>query len=130
MKEWHADRMAFIGDAAHSTSPQLGQGANMAFIDALTLAQKLEHEPSVNAALEAYSAERKQHIRFHQRASRLLTPFFQSASKMRAPLRNAALAVMAKIPYFKGQMTRTFAGAKKGLFKTVNPGKWNKKYGI
>jgi 2-polyprenyl-6-methoxyphenol hydroxylase-like FAD-dependent oxidoreductase len=130
MKEWHAENMAFIGDAAHSTSPQLGQGANMAFIDALTLAQKLEQKPTINEALAAYSAERKQHIRFHQKASRLLTPFFQSASKVRAPMRNAALAVMKKIPYFRGQMTRTFAGAKKGVFKTVNPGQWNKKYGI
>ena len=29
MYPWHADRIVFIGHAAHATSPQLGQGANL-----------------------------------------------------------------------------------------------------
>ena len=32
-------RLVFIGDSAHSTSPQLGQGANMALLDVAALAQ-------------------------------------------------------------------------------------------
>ena len=35
-------RLAIIGDAAHSTSPQLGQGANMPLLDARALAHALE----------------------------------------------------------------------------------------
>ena len=34
-------RLAVIGDAAHSTSPQLGQGANMALLDAAALSHAL-----------------------------------------------------------------------------------------
>ncbi|KAI0344757.1 FAD/NAD(P)-binding domain-containing protein [Trametopsis cervina] len=33
LKTWHEDRVVLIGDAAHPTSPHLGQGANQAFED-------------------------------------------------------------------------------------------------
>ena len=38
----YSSRLVHIGDAAHATSPQLGQGANMALLDALALAYSLE----------------------------------------------------------------------------------------
>ncbi len=34
MPRWHAHRVAVLGDAAHATSPQLGQGCNLALCDA------------------------------------------------------------------------------------------------
>ena len=40
-------RLAVIGDAAHSTSPQLGQGANMALLDAAALSHALGRTNSV-----------------------------------------------------------------------------------
>ena len=36
------NKLVFIGDGAHSTSPQLGQGANMALIDVMALTQALK----------------------------------------------------------------------------------------
>ena len=43
MPRWHTGRVVVIGDAAHAMSPQLGQGANLALIDAQVLAASLRH---------------------------------------------------------------------------------------
>jgi 2-polyprenyl-6-methoxyphenol hydroxylase-like FAD-dependent oxidoreductase len=51
-------RLALIGDAAHPTTPNLGQGANMAIDDAIVLARCLRTSPSIPQALEQYQRER------------------------------------------------------------------------
>ncbi|KAJ7268677.1 FAD/NAD(P)-binding domain-containing protein [Mycena haematopus] len=46
LKSWHVGRVLLIGDAAHPTSPHLGQGANQAFEDVDNLVRLLiEHHP-------------------------------------------------------------------------------------
>jgi 2-polyprenyl-6-methoxyphenol hydroxylase-like FAD-dependent oxidoreductase len=47
-----------VGDAAHPTTPNLGQGANMAIDDAIALARALKAEATLAAALQRYEAER------------------------------------------------------------------------
>lgn len=130
MKQWHGDKIAFIGDAAHCSSPQLGQGANMGFIDALTLAKALAEKPTIDAALAHYSTARKNHIRFYQRASRWLTPFFQSSCQHTGTLRDLTFGPMCKVPYLKREMLRALAGLKTGFFSQLDPGAWNKAYKI
>ncbi|KAI0073386.1 FAD/NAD(P)-binding domain-containing protein [Panus rudis PR-1116 ss-1] len=48
-KKWHIGRVVLIGDAAHPTSPHLGQGANQAFED-IKLLTKLLREQNPAAA--------------------------------------------------------------------------------
>ncbi|TJX12514.1 MAG: FAD-dependent monooxygenase, partial [Mesorhizobium sp.] len=62
-------RLAVIGDAAHSTSPQLGQGANMALLDAAALSHALARADGVEAALETYARARRWHVRTFQALS-------------------------------------------------------------
>src|SRR5262249_2295464 len=76
LPRWHEGRVLFIGDAAHGTSPQLGQGANLGLIDAYTLAQTLAEQHDLGAALALFARRRTAPVRFYRQASHLLTPFF------------------------------------------------------
>lgn len=51
-------RVVLLGDAAHPTTPNLGQGANMAIDDAIALARALRDEADVPRALARYERER------------------------------------------------------------------------
>ena len=91
-------RLAVIGDAAHSTSPQLGQGANMALLDAAALAHAVEAHSDIDAALETYCWARRWHVRTFQMLSRAFTPFYQSDSALLPFMRDRLVATIAKVP--------------------------------
>ncbi|WP_326700446.1 FAD-dependent monooxygenase [Streptomyces sp. NBC_01754] len=69
---WHAGRVVIAGDAAHASTPNLAQGAAMAVEDALVLAQTLDAEDDVAAALAAWEARRRPRAMFVQNLSRAL----------------------------------------------------------
>ena len=90
--------LAVIGDAAHSTSPQLGQGANMALLDARALVHALNTSPDLATALPRYAASRRLHVRTFQALSGAFTPFYQSDARLLPFLRDRVMATVAKIP--------------------------------
>lgn len=92
------DGIAFVGDSAHSTSPQLGQGTNMALLDAAALTAALEAGDSLDDALERYAAMRRWHVRLYQFLSLTLTPFYQSDSALMPVLRDLLVGSFARIP--------------------------------
>ncbi|MGY1700705.1 FAD-dependent monooxygenase [Geodermatophilus sp. SYSU D00766] len=55
MPTWHRDGMVLVGDAVHAASPASGQGASMAFEDAVTLARCLRDLPRAEDACAAYA---------------------------------------------------------------------------
>lgn len=119
---WIAGRAVLIGDAAHGTSPQLGQGANLAVIDALTLAHLLgdaQRSVDIDETLKAYRAARRAHVGYYQFMSRALTPVFQSDSRILGALRDALMGVMSAAPGTGHLMNATLTGrARWGLFRT------------
>ena len=57
---WHLGPAVLIGDAAHATSPNAGQGASLAMEDALVLAKCLRDLPDTERAFAAYELLRRQ----------------------------------------------------------------------
>ena len=55
---WHQGRVILIGDAAHTTTPQLASGATIAIEDAVVLAKHLRYEQSLDTALDAFTQAR------------------------------------------------------------------------
>ncbi|MES0067626.1 FAD-dependent monooxygenase [Mesorhizobium sp. M0074] len=98
MKTPAGRRLAVIGDAAHSTSPQLGQGANMALLDAAALNYALIGTDRIDTALGAYVGARRWHVRVFQALSLVLTPFYQSDSIVMPFVRDRLVATLAKVP--------------------------------
>lgn len=85
-----------VGDSWHCTSPQLGQGANMALLDALALARALERQSDLATALGEYARLRLWHIRLYQLASWLFTPAYQSDSAALAWFRDQIMAPVSR----------------------------------
>ena len=115
MTRWHDRGVVFIGDAAHATSPQLGQGANLALVDACVLADSLRISPSIDAALDLYASQRRKHLRFYQRMTRWLTPFFQSDHRLLGWLRDWTFPIANAIPPLRNHMIKTMAGVSTGF---------------
>lgn len=110
--------IAFIGDSAHSTSPQLGQGANMALLDAAALAAAVAAANDVDATLELYCRLRRRHVRLFQTASRTFTPFYQSDSRLLPFLRDTLVATVAKVPPAPRLLARLVTGT---LVEPIRP---------
>jgi FAD-dependent urate hydroxylase len=59
---WQRTPAVLIGDAAHATSPNAGQGVAMALEDALVLARALRDLPTSREAFAAYEQERRPRV--------------------------------------------------------------------
>lgn len=116
LRRWHRGRAVLVGDAAHAMSPQLGQGANMALVDALALRDALREAPTLPEALARYERQRRVHLRAYHFWSRWLTPLFQSDRDRVAALRDRVFHPLSRIPGGRGQSLRILTGTRSGWF--------------
>lgn len=89
--------MVHIGDAWHSASPQLGQGANMALLDAWALAAGLRSANDVQAGIERAIGMRRRHVRLYQALSAMFTPVYQSDSRFLPIVRDRLVGPLSGI---------------------------------
>ena len=91
-------RLVHIGDAWHAASPQLGQGANMALLDAFALAKSMEAHADMDAVMAAYVKLRRLHVRIYQLMTWMFTPVYQSDARLLPVLRDWLAAPLSRIP--------------------------------
>jgi salicylate hydroxylase len=99
-----------IGDAWHSASPQLGQGANMALLDAWALRQGLCGAATVEAGLARTVAMRRRHVALYQALTALLTPVYQSDSRVIPALRDRLVPPLSRLPLVERIQAALVAG--------------------
>ena len=107
-------KLVFIGDSAHATSPQLGQGANMALLDVQALTQAFEDKADLEDAVMAYARKRRFHVKLYQALSRAFTPFYQSDSVLLPVARDYLVAGLSRLPLAQ-RLLATIVSGRLGL---------------
>jgi 2-polyprenyl-6-methoxyphenol hydroxylase-like FAD-dependent oxidoreductase len=105
----------FLGDAAHAMSPHLGQGINLALIDAYVFAEALAACGNFSRACEQFTRQRAAHLRAYRIITFLLSPFFQSRGVIKGWGRDVCLPLMPKVGFLRRQMVMTMGGCRGSL---------------
>ena len=112
MARWSTDRVVWLGDAAHAMSPHLGQGTNLALMDAEALANAIGQHARAADAFIAYERERRAHTAFYQFVSRWMMPFFQCSAPGIGLLRDIGMPMLSAIPTTRRWMVEVLAGVR------------------
>jgi 2-polyprenyl-6-methoxyphenol hydroxylase-like FAD-dependent oxidoreductase len=107
----------FIGDAAHAMSPHLGQGINLALVDAWRLAACLRAADSIPRAFAELHAAQRSYVRYYAAVTWFLSPFFQSDWRILGWGRDRVLPILPRIPVVYRQMLLTVSGLKGGFLR-------------
>jgi 2-polyprenyl-6-methoxyphenol hydroxylase-like FAD-dependent oxidoreductase len=96
LSRWGRGRITLLGDAAHPTTPNLGQGACQALEDAVVLADCLRHCQEVEPALRRYEQQRQRRTAAITRASWRIGKICQAESPPLCWLRNSLTQLMSE----------------------------------
>lgn len=91
---WSSGRVLLIGDAAHPTTPNLGQGGGMAIEDAALIARCLTHFPDHATAFRHFEELRFPRVKKIVNQSRTWGTLAQWANPLACSFRNLLLAKM------------------------------------
>jgi 2-polyprenyl-6-methoxyphenol hydroxylase-like FAD-dependent oxidoreductase len=95
LPRWSEGRIVLVGDAAHATTPGVGQGAAQAIEDAVVLADRLARSGDVATALGEYEAIRRPRTEAVLKLSRRIDKAAQLASPLGWRFRNA---IVSRLP--------------------------------
>jgi len=93
LRHWSRGRVTLLGDAAHTMTPNLGQGACQAIEDAVELGKCLKSEPDIVAALKRYERQRVRRTNMITRLARLVGWVVQWENPMASRVRDALIKI-------------------------------------
>lgn len=88
------ENIVLIGDAAHATTPNMGQGACQAIEDAMVLVSELQKNGDIPAAFKSFEKRRMKRTRFIVNNSWSLGKIAQWENKLLCMLRNFAFRAL------------------------------------
>ena len=91
LETWSSDRIGLIGDAAHATTPNLGQGGAMAVEDAYSLSDAVEKVGLNRRAFLLYEKQRREKVDWTVSTSWNIGRICHLKNPMLRTLRNVAL---------------------------------------
>ena len=100
LASYHRGAVAIMGDAAHAMTPHLGQGANQAMEDGVTLAAlagPAKNSAEVASALAQYTALRAPRGADIVRRSHRMGALTQSTSRPKVVLRNVGMSLVGRL---------------------------------
>jgi len=97
VEQWYCCRVVLIGDAAHASSPMMGQGGSMAMEDALVLAEILHSTPQLDASIDRFIVRRRPRVNWVRQQSRAVEEIF----RMPSGLRNTTLPERGKSAFYE-----------------------------
>jgi 2-polyprenyl-6-methoxyphenol hydroxylase-like FAD-dependent oxidoreductase len=89
LPRWSHRRMVLLGDAAHATTPGVGQGAAQALEDAVVLADEIADSDDLSAGLARYESIRRPRAALALKLSRRVDAAAQLANPIGCRVRNA-----------------------------------------
>lgn len=94
---WHRNRICLLGDSCHATLPYVGQGANMAIEDAISLAMCLEeYKFQIEPAFQAYYKKRFHRTKRVVNMARYMGLFFHSENPIVHSIRQRLIPWLLK----------------------------------
>ena len=115
-RQWVSDRIAIIGDAAHTIHPLAGQGVNLGFLDAAALAETLnqlvaeDKDIGVGKHLRHFERWRKAEAMQMCAAMEGFKRLFQGTNPLQKLIRGAGMRIVNSVPFAKHKAIRQAMG--------------------